>query len=80
MFFVFAGILKVIAPGWGFSTFYSVPMGWVSHFLCARGVGEFALSKNSLGGWSNLELTDTRDRANFCICSTFTNKYFHKQP
>ena len=49
----FCWILKIIAPGSGFCTFF-VPGG-----------GAFALSKNSPGfalgggGWSGLELTDT---------------------
>ena len=52
----FAGFLKILAPV-------------LSRFFCPRGSGfrtffesggeEFALSKNSPGGWSGLELSDT---------------------
>ena len=64
-FVYFCCFLKIIAPGWGFSTIF-LPQGLgFPTFLMPRG-GEFALSKNSvgfaLGGggeWSGLELTDT---------------------
>ena len=36
--FSFAGFLKIIASGWGFSTDFSAPGVGVSHFLCAREV------------------------------------------
>ena len=58
----FAGFLKIIAPGWGFSTIF-LPQGSGFRTLFVPGGGEFALSKNSPGlcpgGWSDLELTDT---------------------
>ena len=47
---VFAGFLKIIAPGMGFQHDFSAPGVGVSHFLCARGVGEFAFIKNLLKG------------------------------
>ena len=36
---IFAGFLKIIVPGWGFSTIFLPLEVEVSHFICAPGVG-----------------------------------------
>ena len=62
-FVFFAGFLKIIAPGVGFWHDFSAPVVGVSHFLCARGVGNSPFQKIPRGfarGWSGLELTDNR--------------------
>ena len=62
--FFFAGFLKIIAPGVGFSTIFLPNEGvGVSHFHCAPGVGNLPFQKIPWGiaggGRSGLELTDT---------------------
>ena len=44
--------------GWGFGTIFLL-QGSDFHTFFVPGGGEFALLKNSPGGWSGLELTDT---------------------
>ena len=57
-----------LPQGLRFRTFF-VPAGW-----------EFALSKNSLGGWSGLELTDTLpERSNYCIDIHMFRERKHKK-
>ena len=68
MFCVFAGFLKIIAPGWGFSMIF-LPQGSrfrISFVLEGWGIRSFKTSpvacpgEGGGGGWlSGLELTDT---------------------
>ena len=59
---IFAGFLKIIAPGVGLLHNFSAPGVGVFHFFVSGGE-EFVLSKDSPGdlpgGCSGLELTDT---------------------
>ena len=49
----FAGFLKIIAPGWGFSTIF-LPQGSGFRTFLMPGGGEFALSKQFPGGMARL--------------------------
>ena len=57
--FFFAGFLKIIAPGRGFSTIFLPQGSGFRTFFVPRGNSPFQKIPQGGGWWSGLELTDT---------------------